>query len=46
MPTHLAVVANQAADNPYDTPGVRLVWMVLGVILLVAAIRSWFGGRH
>ena len=30
----------------YDIPGVRIVSAALGTLLLVAAIRSMFGGRR
>jgi len=37
-----------AADEVswYDVPGVQLLGMVVGGLLLLAAIRSMFGGRR
>lgn len=30
----------------FDIPAVRIVGAILGVLLLIAAIRSMFGGRR
>ncbi|WP_422774382.1 hypothetical protein ACN28C_16850 [Plantactinospora sp. WMMC1484] len=37
-----------AADETswFDIPGVRIVGAVLGTVLLLAALRSMFGGRR
>jgi hypothetical protein len=46
MAPQIASLADLAADNPYDVPGVRLVGIVLGLLLLFAAIRFMFGRRR
>jgi|GEM_PF-1116463 hypothetical protein len=56
MPHHVWEVDPQLANLPYrlltaeqanwhEIPGVRLVGAILGTVLLVAAVRSMFGGR-
>jgi hypothetical protein len=43
MAAHLAILA---VDNPYDIPVVRLIGVVLGGLLVLAAIRAMFGRRR
>jgi hypothetical protein len=41
------VVAQLAADRSWaEIPGVRILGAVLGILLLLAAIRAMFGGRR
>jgi hypothetical protein len=36
-----------AADRPWtEIPGVRILGLVIGAVLLLAAIRAMFGGRR
>jgi hypothetical protein len=44
----VALALPLAADpvSWYDVPGVRILGAVLGTLLLVAAVRSMFGGRR
>ena len=47
MPAAGMVIALRAADRDWaDIPGVRIVGAVIGILLLVAAIRAMFSGRR
>ena len=38
-------LAAWAADESSDAPGIKLLAIAVGVLLIVAAIRAMFGGR-
>ncbi|GIG92592.1 hypothetical protein [Plantactinospora endophytica] len=57
LPSTLPETGSHLAELPYpllaaeetswfDIPGVQIVGAILGTVLLVAALRSMFGGRR
>lgn len=45
---HTAAAVGRAAEEVswHDIPGVRVLGAILGTLLLIAALRSMFGGRR